>query len=82
MEPIEAAHAGSRIAHLFRSRVTSVEKLSRVVRGYMKDGQAVIEREDLGWFVLLEGSHERIYVGEEVPQLRTGDEVVVIIRRV
>lgn len=82
MEPVEAKDSGGRVDYLFRSHVKSIERMSRVVRAYTRDGKTELEREDLGWFILLEGSHEKLYIGsDEEPTLKPGDEVVVVIRK-
>lgn len=40
-----------------------------------------IEKERLGWFLHLEGSYEKLYIGETAPQLQVGDRVRVTIRK-
>jgi hypothetical protein len=41
-----------------------------------------IEQRKLGWFILLEGSWESLYIGDERPQLEVGQRVVVTIEGV
>jgi len=42
-----------------------------------------IQREDLGWFVLMEGSHEMIFVGKEKPDdLKIGQTIEVTLKAV
>jgi hypothetical protein len=60
--------------------VKSVERLKRVVRGRMVGGQAILEEEDLGWFVCFEGSWERLHMGAVQPNLVVGQKVEIIIR--
>ncbi len=59
--------------------VKSVEFIKRAVRGRMIGGQAVMEEEDLGWFVCFEGSWERLHLGNEKPNLVRGQKVVITI---
>lgn len=35
----------------------------------------------LGWFILLEGSHEALYLGREKPDFAAGDRVSITIRK-
>lgn len=38
-----------------------------------------VEREDIGWFVLFENSHEWLFLGFEKPQLEIGQQVTIRI---
>jgi hypothetical protein len=42
-----------------------------------KGNEAVFTEVALGWFILLEGSHEALYVGRERPDLCSGDRVSI-----
>jgi hypothetical protein len=67
----------------FYSKVKKIENKKRIKRGW-KDGhgEEQFEYEDMGWFILLEGSWEYLYVGGEKPEgFSVGDEVEVIIQR-
>lgn len=64
----------------FETTVKRVESRSHIVRGYKKDGESVFDTENLGWFIVLTGSWEALYVGQEPPDLKVGDRVEVIIR--
>lgn len=63
----------------FRSHVKKIEFKKRVVRGRMEGDKAVLDEEDLGWFVLLDGSHEFLHVGTEKPDFSVGQQVTVKI---
>lgn len=70
--------------YLIDTSVVKLEKKSRarsaVITG--KDpntGKNIyeIEREDIGWFVLLENSHEWLFLGFEEPTLKVGQSVTI-----
>jgi len=67
----------------FYSRVKKIEPKKRIFRGWKNaHGEEKFEYEDMGWFMLLEGSWEYLYVGKESPEgLSVGDEVEVVIKR-
>lgn len=66
---------------LFRSKVLDVSKKDKIV-GARKDGdQIIVDRRDMGWTILLEGSRERLFVGNEHPGFEVGDSVVVTIEK-
>lgn len=74
---------------VFFSKVKNVEHKKRMVRAWktgkkLEDGKDEIstEYEDMGWFILLEGSWEYLYVGDTPPEdLAVGDKVVVTIAK-
>lgn len=43
---------------------------------------AVFKNISLGWFLVLRGSHEAIYVGNESPKILGGDSVQITIEKV
>lgn len=63
------------------TKVVRVEKRFRdiYISGYGKD--AIFHPQDLGWWVLLEGSHEALYVGEEQPWFKEDDLLETVIRK-
>jgi hypothetical protein len=69
----------------FYSKIQKIERKTRVARAWKigpnkEDTRSEIE--DMGWFMLLEGSWESLYVGETEPKnLKVGDDVVVIIKK-
>jgi len=66
----------------FFSRIKKIENVKRLKSAWREGDDIKTEYEDRGWFVLLEGSWEALYVGAEEPQgIRVGDDVEVIIRR-
>ena len=67
---------------VFRTKVAKVERKSRVVRAWKEGDDVKIVREDLGWFVRLDGSWEAIRVGDDGPGLEVGDLVEVKIVKI
>jgi hypothetical protein len=67
----------------FYSKVKKIEYKKRTRRGWKDErGEEQFEYENMGWFMLLEGSWEYLYVGETAPEeLKVGDDVEVIIKR-
>lgn len=64
-----------------KTKVKSVERISRVVRAWKVGDDVKQETEDLGWFVCFNGSWERLHLGNTKPELVEGQEVEIIIRR-
>ena len=66
----------------FHSRVKKVEQKRRIKRGWKDEkGNEQFEYEDMGWFMLMEGSWEYLYMGETKPSFDVGDDVIVTIER-
>ena len=63
-----------------QTKVTRVERRSHVSRSWKQGEEVVQEIEDLGWFVVLEGSRGALFLGMEKPNLSVGQEVDIIIR--
>lgn len=74
MEPAEA-----KVRFVIKANVVRIEKRSRKfwVSGYGDD--AIFHEQDLGWWLLLTGSHEAIYLGEEQPNLKEDQEMKITI---
>ena len=51
----------------FKSTVRKLEQKQRLVRAWKEGDDVKTEIQPVGWFMLLEGSHEYLYVGEEKP---------------
>jgi hypothetical protein len=71
---------------VFRSKILDVSRKDRIVTARKENpadpqSEVVVEREDLGWTILLEGSRERLFVGDEHPGFSAGDKVVVSIEK-
>jgi len=65
----------------FYSKIKKIERKNRVLRSWMEGEKFCSEDIDMGWFMLLEGSHEYLHVGMEEPaSFRVGDEVEVLIK--
>ena len=74
MEPVKTAY-------VVFTRVVSVTEEQYAVRGRIVDGQAIVEKAALGWYVLFEGSHEKLFLGWDRPELAAGDKVKISIER-
>jgi hypothetical protein len=66
----------------FFSRVKKIERKNRVLRAWKEGDDVKTATEDLGYYLMLEGSHESLYVGSIEPSLRVGDNVLVTIQKV
>lgn len=66
---------------VFRSTVLDVSKKDKVVSARKEGDDVIVDRRDLGWTILLEGSRERLFVGNEHPGFEAGDKVVVTIEK-
>lgn len=74
MEPAKTAYA-------IYTQVVSVTQEEYAVRGRIVNGEAIVEKQDLGWYVLFEGSHEKLFLGWDRPELSAGDKVKILIER-
>lgn len=64
----------------FYSKIKKIERVQRLKSAWREGDEIKTKYEDKGWFILLEGSWEALYVGEEEPKgFRVGDEVEVTI---
>jgi len=65
------------------SMVEKLEHKTRALRAFMDPDNAnevIWEREDIGWFVTFEGSHESLFVGFTEPKdLQPGTKVNILI---
>jgi len=66
----------------FYSKVKELAPREKLVRSYKIGDNVECEMRNMGWYMLLEGSWEALYVGTTQPEgLSVGDEVEVVIRR-
>jgi hypothetical protein len=65
----------------FYSKVKKVENKTRIKRAWKEENKICTEEENLGYYLLLDGSWESLYIGEEEPELKVGDNVEVIIQK-
>jgi hypothetical protein len=66
----------------FQTKILKVEHIEHTVRAYQDPNDShnpIVEKEDRGWFILFEGSHEMIYVGMECPEIKPGQHAIVTI---
>jgi hypothetical protein len=65
----------------FKSTVRRLELKQRLVRAWKEGDDVQTEYQELGWYILLDGSHEYLYVGEDKPiGFEIGKLVTVEIR--
>lgn len=67
------------MSYVIKTKVVKVEKKSRVLRAHKIGDVVEQEIEELGWFVLLEHSHEYLYLGTEEPSLKPGQRIRIRI---
>jgi len=66
----------------FYSRIKEISERQRLVRAWKEGDESRTEMKNMGYYMLLEGSWESLYVGETKPDgLEVGDEVEIIIQR-
>ena len=66
----------------FRTTVKRVERKHRVARAWKVGDSVRTEQEDLGWAILLHGSFEWLFIGDEPPDFTNDDTVEVTIAKV
>jgi hypothetical protein len=73
----------------YQNRVISIHEQTRAIRavitGTDPDGNHTweIERESLGWFILLDGTNESFRVGDAKPaDLAVGDTIEITLRKI
>lgn len=64
------------IVYVIPSVIEKIEEKQQIV-STTKDGETSIEK--LGWFVLLQGSSEMLFLGMEKPDLEKGQNVNIKI---
>jgi hypothetical protein len=68
--------------YTFRATVLRVERRDEITstRPNAADpDNPIVDRRDLGWFILLSGSHELIHIGMEEPAIEPGQRARVTI---
>ena len=61
--------------------ILKVERRERVASGLKNEkGDAVLTNEDLGWWIAFPGNFS-IHVGNEEPDLKEGDKVILTIEK-
>ena len=63
----------------FKTKVQKVERMQKLAKAWHDGEEIKTEYQDLGWYVLLEGSNECLHVGMEKPELEVGQSVTVAI---
>lgn len=62
-----------------KAKVTSVvERFHRIYTGGI-GAEASFEEASLGWFIIMEGSWEALYVGTTKPRVKVGDTATIRI---
>lgn len=74
MEPAKA-----KIRYTMHAYVVRVEKrFERVWNGGYGDKATFVDK-DIGWWLLMTGSNEALFIGHEQPQLKHGDRIKIMI---
>lgn len=75
--------AQEQIAYVFKSRIIDVTNERRIKSTTIKDlsGEYTTEIQELGWFISIEGSHEKLFVGFEKPHFKPQDKIKIAIMR-
>lgn len=55
-----------------------VDKVVRTLPNRADPGNPVVVKEKLGWFLVLEGSHEKLYVGMEKPEFESNKLTIIL----
>lgn len=68
--------------YIISSYATKVEqhRIKQYISGVGSSTQ--FSERDAGWFLYMEGSHEAVYLGDEMPEIRPGDKIEITIERV
>lgn len=71
-----------RVRYTVQAKIVYIEEhfRPRYIAGIGKD--ATFDQESLGWFILLDGSHEAIQVGRDKPDWKKGETVRISFERV
>jgi hypothetical protein len=65
--------------YVFHTTVLKVEERNRVRRAWKEGDEVKTDMENLGWYILLDGSREGLFVGFEKPGFMVGQKVTVTI---
>jgi hypothetical protein len=68
--------------YTFKATVLKVERRDEVTSTRPNPADpddTIVDRRDLGWFILLSGSHELIHIGMEAPAIEPGQHARVTI---
>lgn len=76
MEP-----TSSTLAYVIYTEVLDVEHRFKRVHVTGAGADAIFKNISIGWFVLLKGSWEALYLGAEQPDLVAGDRVRILISK-
>lgn len=70
-----------------KMKISTTSKVIRVEKRYRKlyvsgfGENTVFHEQDLGWWMILTGSHEAIFIGTEQPNLREDDTVKITFEK-
>lgn len=68
------------MTYVIKTRVIKVEEKTRVLRARKSGDDIITDRESLGWFILIDGSREALYIGMDKPtDLVDGQSIVIRI---
>lgn len=67
--------------YVVHSRLKKIFHHARVVRTWIEGEHTYQELEPVGYFIVIEGSYEALFVGTEEPELKPGDQIRISIER-
>lgn len=70
--------------YVFQACVTNVvEEIERFNwRKNMTDNTVTHDQRSRGWFIALDGSHERIFIGQDKPNIQKGDTIKITMEKI
>lgn len=69
--------------YVFQALVTKVvEEIERFNWHKHEDGAVTHDQRSRGWFIALDGSHERIFIGQDKPDIQKGDTIKITMEKI
>ena len=80
---MESAPRSLKINYTILTSVLSITHETTIDRTWKDQatGEWKQDIRDLGWFVLFDGSHEKMHFGSEKPHLEVGDKIKITIEK-
>jgi hypothetical protein len=66
--------------YTYRTKVAKIEEKFDRTNWRKVNGESICDRVSRGWYLLMEGSRESIYIGTDKPDLRVGQTIEVILK--
>lgn len=77
MEPAQA-----KVRYVINSKVVRIEKRHRKIWVSGSGDSAIFHEQDMGWWLVMTGSYESLYLGEDQPPLKEDDKIRITLERV